>query len=100
MMKNVPSVSVMHKLNILHLFWGCDVVQQFWLLFQKSVNEKCTCVTNMTLNEDFVLFGHMKDFESDYVLDFTELFAKLFLYTGKMENKYPFSRICKTTSRF
>ena len=51
----------------------------------------------MTLNEDFVLFGHMKDFESDYVLDFTELFAKLFLYTGKMENKYPFSRICKTT---
>ena len=48
--------------NILHLFWRCDIVQQVWLLFQKFVTEKCSDVTNI-----IVLFGNVKDFESDEI---------------------------------
>ena len=49
-------------------------------MFKKIVNEKCTNVTDMMLHEDFVLFGNMKDFESEEIWDFMILFAKFFLY--------------------
>ena len=88
--------------NILHLFWGCDIEQQFWLLFKKFVIEKCTNVTNMTLHEDFVLFGNVKDIESDEIFDFIVLLAKFFFCKCKMENKIPFFHefVKQLTSRF
>ena len=52
-----------------HLFWSCDIVHRFWLIFETFVNEKCTNMINMKLAEDFVLFGNAKDFESDEIFD-------------------------------
>ena len=50
----------------------------------------------MTLREYFVMFDNRKDFESDEIFDSMILFEKFFLCKWKMENKYPFSLICKT----
>ena len=65
------------------------------------VNEKCTNVTNMTLHEESVLFGNVKDFESNEIFAFIILFTKFVLCRWKMENKYAFwgGRICKTTDQ-
>ena len=71
-----------HNESIPHLFWSCDTVQRFWLMFETFVNEKCINMINMKLTEDFVLFGNAKDFESGEIFDFIILFAKFFLYTN------------------
>ena len=62
--------------NIPHLLWKCDIVQDFWSMSERFVNEKYINVTNMKLNEDFVLFGNAEDFESDEIFDFIILSAK------------------------
>ena len=45
-----------HTENIPHLFWRCDIVLHFWLLFQTFVNEVCKCDKYET-EKDLVLFG-------------------------------------------
>ena len=45
---------------------------------ERFVNEKCINVTNMKLNEDFVLFGNAEDFESDETFAFLYCLRSLF----------------------
>ena len=51
-------------MEIFCMFWRCHIVQHLYLMFEKFVNEKLVNVTNMKQNEDFVLFGNRKDFNS------------------------------------
>ena len=59
-----------HNETIPCLFWSCDIVQHFWLMFETFVNEKCINMINMKLTEDFVLFDNAKDFESGEIFDY------------------------------
>ena len=42
-------------------------------MFETFVNEKCINVTNMKLEEDFVLFGDANDFESKFVCFYIQM---------------------------
>ena len=77
-----------HNETIPCLFWSCNIVQHFWLMFETFVNEKCINMINMKLTEDFVLFDNAKDFESGEIFDFVILFAIFFIYKHKMEKKF------------
>ena len=70
---------ITHNETIPHLFWSCDTVQRFWLMFETFVNEKCINMINMKLTEDFVLFGNAKDMKSLILLYCLQSF---FLYTN------------------
>jgi len=48
-------------------------------MFETFVNEKCINMINTKLTEDFVLFGNVKDFESDEIFEFLCCF-QMFLF--------------------
>ena len=69
-----------HSETIPHLFWSCDIVQHFWLMFETFVNEKCIIMTNMKLTEDFVLFGNAKTLNQVKSLTLLFCLQSFFLY--------------------
>ena len=76
MTRDVPFL--MHTMKILPICFGDVILYSIFGLFETFANEKCINATSMKLNEDFVLFGNAKDFESGEIFDFIILFAKFF----------------------
>ena len=68
--------------DINHLFWNCDIVQEFWLDFLGWVKTKCTHLDHIQLNLQFVIFGY----GIDRCFDFLLLLAKYFIYKCKIQN--------------
>ena len=68
--------------DINHLFWNCDIVQEFRLDFLGWVKTKCTHLDHFQLNLQFVIFGY----GIDRCFDFLLLLAKYFIYKCKIQN--------------
>ena len=77
------------KENIQHLFWHCTVTYSFWTEFESDLNEKCSTVKDLRLNEQLVIFGCDKYVRTDDVFDLLLLLAKKYIYTCKMTKDLP-----------
>ena len=77
------------KDSIVHLFWRCPCVNNFWNLLQNLLKEKCETAKNVRLTENIVLFGWDKDFVSDVILDLIILLAKQYIFKCKITQNKP-----------
>ena len=75
--------------DIEHLFWGCDVIQQFWLRFMMHLNRECNDIEDIVFNEELVILGHTRGFKSDDVFDFILTYGKFYIYSCKFNNNMP-----------
>jgi hypothetical protein len=75
--------------TIEHLFWGCDIVQGFWLQFMNVLQNKCVHLQDIHFCEELILLGHVRGFKSDDVFDTILLMGKYFIYTCKHTNTQP-----------
>ena len=66
--------------SIKHIFWRCVYVKSFWEQFQTTLNIGSSNARTVTLNENFVLFGHDSQIKSDSTFDLIILRAKLYIY--------------------
>ena len=73
--------------SIEHLFWECDVVQQFWTRLMTLISEKCD--VDFELNEELTILGCIRGKKSDDVFDFIVLFAKFYIYSCKQGGNLP-----------
>jgi hypothetical protein len=71
--------------SILHLFWDCPYIKQFWTQLRNYIINQC----NIHLNDwsvTLILFGNQS---MDKVLNIILLQAKLFIYSNKMKEQKP-----------
>ena len=80
----------------INFFWRCVDIKSFWEQFQTALNTESSNATTVTLNENFVLFGHDSHFKSDNTFD-----LKFYIYTCKINKNilqlHLFKRYFKNT---
>ena len=77
------------KETINHIFLRCVDIKSFWEQFQTALNTESSNATTVTLNENFVLFGHDSQIKSDSIFDLIILRAKFYIYTCKINKNIP-----------
>ena len=75
--------------SIIHLFWQCPHIQQFWTNLAEYINIKCTHVHNFHFTKDLVLFGMCHNIKTDTILDLIILLAKQYIYSCKVKTTLP-----------
>ena len=69
------------KETVNHISWRCMYIKSFWEQFQTTLNTESSNARTVTLNENFVLFGHDSQIKSDSTFDLIILCAKFYIYT-------------------
>ena len=75
--------------SIIHLFWHCIAVQDFWTRLNEYINVKCVHVHNFYFTKDLVLFGICNQIKTDDILDLIILLAKQYIYNCKVNKTLP-----------
>ena len=70
--------------TILHLFWECISVKNFWNSFVQLMLDKCIHITHLTLNPELILLGETENTKTDNIFDFIILLAKFYIYKCKV----------------
>ena len=85
-----------------HLFWRCNVVNNFWMLLQQRFRNKCYIADRLKFTENLVLFGVDRNMVTDKALDEILIVAKYFIYKCKYNDCMPLltNFICYAKSHF
>ena len=78
-----------HSETIVHLFWDCNIAQNFWSCIASIFNKKCVHSNNFKFTKNLVLFGKCEVIKTDKVCDFIILLAKLYIYRCKVQGQPP-----------
>ena len=78
-----------HDETIIHLFWDCIFVQNFWNCIASTINKKCVHSNNFKFTKNLVIFGKCEIIKTDKICDFIILLAKLYIYRCKVQNQPP-----------
>ena len=79
----------MEKENIQHLFWSCQIVQQFWINFHAQLITKCPHAATLQFTQHLVIFGCDCRTITDEVFDLIVILAKMYIYKCKMAKESP-----------
>ena len=74
------------KESLEHLFWECNIVQNFWNNFINWLLKSCNHIHNLELSLEFVIFGCKDNTKTDNIFDLLLLLAKYFIYKCKVKN--------------
>ena len=77
------------KDSIVHLFWRCPWINNFWKKLENLLKEKCETAKNVRLTENIVLFGSDANFVSDVTFDLIILLAKQYIFHCKIAQSKP-----------
>ena len=69
--------------TIVHFFWHCPIVNQFWKDLLQNLINTCDHIHNLTLTLELVLFGTKENVVTDSVFDYILLLAKQYIYSCK-----------------
>ena len=78
-----------HSETIIHLFWDCAFVQNFWNCIASIFNKKCIHSNNFRFTKNLVIFGKCEVIKTDKICDFIILLAKFYIYRCKVQNQLP-----------
>ncbi len=79
----------LEKERIQHLFWSCNITQQFWMRLENLFNSKCELAANVKFSEDLVLFGTQENVKTDPIFDFIIMYAKQYIFSCKVKTDEP-----------
>ena len=75
--------------TLIHLFWDCYFVNTFWKDLVKLLQEKCAHCDIFNLCQELVIFGSTKKIYTDKAMDSIILYAKMYVYKCKLQEKMP-----------
>lgn len=81
--------------NIEHIFWYCNVSQDFWKKLSELINIKCTNVFNLQLTKSLIILGTDSNVKIDSTMYLILLLAKQYIYRCKIERKTPSLNVFK-----
>ena len=73
----------------------CVYIKSFWEQFQTTLNIGSSNARTVTLNDNFVLFGHDSCFKLDSTFDLIILRANFYIYTCQINKNIPQPHIFK-----
>ena len=72
--------------TIVHFFWHCPFVKQFWEDLLQDLLNTCDHIHNLTLTLELILFGTKENVVTDSVFDYILLIAKQYIYSCKWKD--------------
>ena len=75
--------------TILHMFWECPKVQDFWLEIQGWLHKNFEHCTNVTFLKDLIILGVTANLVTDRIIDLCILIAKYHISTSKLQGTTP-----------
>ena len=75
--------------DLMHLFWDCTVVQQFWNYVTNNFLVKLPHTQTFQLSKELIIFGTKKHMVTDKPMDLFILNSKYYIYSCKMADKMP-----------
>ena len=72
--------------TILHMFWECPKVQDFWLEVQGWLYKHFEHCTNVTFSKELIILGVRA---TDRIIDLRILIAKYHIFTSKLQGTTP-----------
>ena len=73
------------KETVVHLFWECKIVQNFWTHYVNWLTKYCKHICNLKLSPELVIFGCKDNLKTDSIFDLLLLLAKYFIYRCKVQ---------------
>ena len=71
--------------TILHMFWECPKVQEFWLEVQGCLHKHFEYCTNVTFSKELIILGVRANLVTDRIIDLCFLIAKYHIFTSKLQ---------------
>ena len=81
--------------SLLHLFWDCNVVKNFWSDLTNWLKEDCVHINELNISKHDAIFGIYNRKQADSVINLIVLLAKQFIYRMKYKNSVPLIEIFK-----
>jgi len=75
--------------TIVHLFWQCPIIRQFWTDVMMWLKSHCAHMYNLEFDEILIIFGKKQNVITDTVLDLIILLGKFYIYRCRMEGIKP-----------
>ena len=73
------------KETVVHLFWECKIVQNFWTHYVNWLTKYCKHICNLKLSPELVIFGCKDNLKTDSIFDLLLLLAKYLIYRCKVQ---------------
>ena len=80
-----------------HLFWTCEIVNQFWEALTLLIQDKCPHTHHLRFEEKLILFGKSENVWTDKGLDMLIIWSKFFVYKAKLAKTQPRIQACMQT---
>ena len=75
--------------TIVHLFFTCHKVHQFWNEVTDWVKNNCTNCDNLSLSEQLIILGTKRNVITDKVIDLLIITGKWYIYKCKLQDREP-----------
>lgn len=75
--------------TLLHLFWDCPRVQNFWLDVQDWIRSNFRHCDNIQLSKELIFLGLKDNVVTDRIFDLFVLVAKYHIFTSKLKGHTP-----------
>ena len=79
--------------TIEHLFWECNVIDQFWMYIKNQFINNLPHAHSLTLTKDLILFGTKTNVYTDRPFDIMIMNAKFFIWSSRFSNSIPMGDI-------
>ena len=70
---------------MVHLFWECKIVQNFWTHYVNWLMKSCNHICNLKLSLELMIFGCKDNLKTDSIFNLLLLLAKYFIYRCKLQ---------------
>ena len=75
--------------NLLHLFWNCSKIQDYWFDVQGCIHTNLTHCTDIIFSKELLIIGSKVNMVTDRILDFYILIAKHNIFISKLHGTVP-----------
>ncbi len=77
------------KETLLHMFWDCPKIQDYWFDVQEWLHTSFTHCTDLIFSKELVILGSQVNVVTDIILDLCILIAKYNIFISKLHGTIP-----------
>lgn len=75
--------------TLLHMFWECEQIQDFWRDLENWLHEKFVHCTDITFSKELIILGSKQNVITDRIFDLIILMAKFHIFVSKLRDVNP-----------
>ena len=72
--------------TLIHLFWDCQIIKDFWRNLEEWLKSECVHICNIQLTKNDIFLQIQEKQRTDNILNLIVLLAKVYIYKAKFNN--------------